>query len=276
MALFISVIARYPPVHVSCIGQSTGHAWSNECAAKQSNLRTNYLKMDIVMNQDERIEQFRKMAQANPDDDLAHFALGQALADAGRPAEAVNVLRHVLKINPGYSRAYVVLGDSQIITEDVDGAIETFQSGYAAAMSRGDLMPGLEMKQKLADLGETVSADAILQAAVDDVDIADEREPGPGEMRCARTKKIGKVMTDAPFADEVGQWIVQNISAESWDDWMEMSIKLINELRLDLGDTDAQRIYDEHMRDFLGVPTALFPAPVDDEDDTDDDATGDD
>ena len=105
--------------------------------------------MGVEMNQDERIEQFRKMAQANPDDDLAHFALGQALSDAGRPAEAVNVLRHVLKINPGYSRAYVVMGDSQLETEDVDGAIETFQAGYAAAMSRGDLMPGLEMKQKL-------------------------------------------------------------------------------------------------------------------------------
>ncbi|MEE2756267.1 MAG: Fe(2+)-trafficking protein [Myxococcota bacterium] len=214
--------------------------------------------MDSLMNQDERIEQFRKMAQANPDDDLAHFALGQALSDAGRPAEAVNVLRHVLKINPGYSRAYVVLGDSQLVTEDVDGAIETFQAGYAAAMSRGDLMPGLEMKQKLADLGETVSADAILQAAVVEVDADDAREPGPGEVRCARTKKIGKSMVDAPFADDVGQWILENISAESWDDWMEMSIKLINELRLDLGDRDAQRIYDEHMRDFLGVPMTLF------------------
>ena len=120
------------------------------------------------MNQDERIEQFRKMAQANPDDDLAHFALGQALVDAGRNAEAVNVLRHVLKINQGYSRAYVLLGDAQLATEDEMSAIETYQNGYAAAMSRGDLMPGMEMKSKLEALGETVSADAILAAAAPD------------------------------------------------------------------------------------------------------------
>ena len=62
---------------------------------------------------EERIEQFRKMAQANPDDDLAHYALGQALIDADRHAEAVNVLRHVIKLNAGYSRAYVLLGEAQ-------------------------------------------------------------------------------------------------------------------------------------------------------------------
>ena len=210
------------------------------------------------MNQDERIEQFRKMAQANPDDDLAHFALGQALADAERHAEAVHVLRHVLKINAGYSRAYVVLGDAQLTTEDEDGAIKTFQDGYAAAMSRGDLMPAMEMKQRLADLGETVSADAILQAAAQQNEAEDLREPEAGEIRCARTKRIGKQLVDAPFDDAVGHWIVDNISAESWEDWMEMSIKLINELRLDLGDAAAQRTYDEHLRDFLGVPGHLF------------------
>ena len=53
-------------------------------------------------------------------------------------------------------------------------------------------------------------------------------------------------------------WIVDNISKESWEEWMEMSIKVINELRLDLGDPLGQRTYDEHLRDFLGVPENLF------------------
>ena len=53
---------------------------------------------------DDRIEQFRKMAQANPEDDLAHFALGNALVEAERYAEAIPVLRHVVKINASYSR----------------------------------------------------------------------------------------------------------------------------------------------------------------------------
>ena len=74
---------------------------------------------------DDRIEQFRKMAQANPEDDLAHFALGNALVEAERYAEAIPVLRHVVKINASYSRAYVLLANAQFETEAETAAIET-------------------------------------------------------------------------------------------------------------------------------------------------------
>ncbi len=212
------------------------------------------------MNQDERIEQFRKMAKANPDDDLAHYALGQALVDAGRDAEAVNVLRHVIKLNPGYSRAYVLLGAAQQVNGDEDGAIETFQTGYAAAMNRGDLMPATEMKQRLADLGAAPDAarvfEAMNAAAEDDPDAG--RDPEEGEVRDARTGRIGQVMTFNPFGDEVGEWIQAHISQSSWEAWMEMSIKVINELRLDLGDPMGQKAYDDHMRDFLNIPESFF------------------
>lgn len=211
------------------------------------------------MNQDERIEQFRKMAKANPDDDLAHYALGQALIDAERHAEAVNVLRHVLKLNAGYSRAYVLLGQAQEVTDDVDGAIETYQKGYGAAMARGDLMPATEMKKLLADLGAAPSADALLFAINGQEEDPDAgREPGPDEVRCVRSRRIGQRMTFDPFGDQVGAYIQENVSKESWEDWMEMSIKVINELRLDLGDPEGQRVYDEHMRDFLNLPGTLF------------------
>lgn len=212
------------------------------------------------MNQDERIEQFRKMAKANPDDDLAHYALGQALVDAERHGEAVNVLRHVIKLNSGYSRAYVLLGTAQRTLGDEDGAIDTFQTGYAAAMNRGDLMPATEMKQRLAELGSAPDADKMMEAmnaaAGDDPDAG--REPEEGEVRCARTSRIGQAMTMNPFGDEVGAWIQDHISQQSWDDWMEMSIKVINELRLDLGDPMGQKAYDDHMRDFLNIPDRFY------------------
>ena len=35
-----------------------------------------------------RIEQFRKMAEADPDNELGHFSLGKAYLEADRPAEA--------------------------------------------------------------------------------------------------------------------------------------------------------------------------------------------
>lgn len=212
------------------------------------------------MDQEDRIEQFRKMAKANPDDDLAHYALGQALVDAGRHAEASNVLRHVIRLNAGYSRAYVLLGVAQETQGDLDGAIETFQRGYAEAMNRGDLMPATEMKQRLGALGSAPDPEKMVEvmqsAAEADPDAG--REPGVGEVRDARTGRIGQAMKFDPFGDELGAWIQAHISQESWDAWMEMSIKVINELRLDLGDAAGQKVYDDHMRDFLHMPPALF------------------
>ncbi len=207
---------------------------------------------------DQRIEQFRKMAQANPDDDLAHYALGQALIDAERNAEAINVLRHVIKLNAGYSRAYVLLGQALEATGDVDGAVATYQTGYGAAMSRGDLLPANDMKARLSRRGHTPSMDALvgLDDPADDPDAG--RDPGPDEVRCARSRRIEPKMTSNPFDDEVGAYIETHIGQASWEAWMEMSIKVINELMLDLGDPEGQRAYDEHMRDFLMLPPTLF------------------
>ena len=116
------------------------------------------------------------MAQANPDDDspTSHTA---KLFDSDRFAEAINVLRHVVRLNDG-TRAYVLLGQSQL-EQDHDSAIETFQQGHAAAMNRGDLMPATEMKQKLTELGASVSA-AVL-ALLNETGPEDEREPEEGE-----------------------------------------------------------------------------------------------
>ncbi|MEE2786801.1 MAG: Fe(2+)-trafficking protein [Myxococcota bacterium] len=212
----------------------------------------------------ERIEQFRKMAQANPDDDLAHFALGQALFDAERYDETINVLRHVLKINQTYSRAYVLMGIAQVKIDDEDSAIETFQRGYAAAMNRGDLMPATEMKQRLTDMGAAIDPDAFIEFEAQTPDPDEGREPEEDEVRCGRSRRIGKRMTFDPFGDEIGAYITANISQESWEDWIEMSIKVINELRLDLGDVHGQRTYDEHMRDFLNLPAHLFEGRYED------------
>jgi Fe-S cluster biosynthesis and repair protein YggX len=205
------------------------------------------------MTEDERIEQFRKMAKANPDDDLAHFALGQALHDAGRHAEAAVVLKHVLKLNDGYSKAYVLLGGSLDAVGDPDGAVEVWLRGHEAAAQRGDLSLVVETENLLRARGvEPPRPESAPAPAVDD------REPGPGEVRDRRSGRIGARLKFDPFGDEVGAYIQENVSQESWDAWMEMSIKVINELRLDLGDPEGQRLYDLHMRDFLRLPPELF------------------
>ena len=62
----------------------------------------------------ERIEQFRKMAEADPTNEVGHFSLGRELllAAGDGPAGAVPSLRRVVEINPNISKAYQLLGQA--------------------------------------------------------------------------------------------------------------------------------------------------------------------
>ena len=57
-----------------------------------------------------------------------------------------------------------------------------------------------------------------------------------------------------PFKDELGQRIYQSICADCWNEWLRnYSIKVINELHLDLSTEPGQAEYDRYMREFLGL-----------------------
>ncbi|MFN3199877.1 MAG: Fe(2+)-trafficking protein [Bradymonadia bacterium] len=212
------------------------------------------------MNPSERIEEFRKMAQANPEDELAHFALGQALLNADRPGEAIGALKYVLRLNEEFSKAWVLLGEAHAGSGDDLKAVEIWQQGYEVALKQGHLMPANEIKAHLEAQGAPipeVTAGGPVEAVVED-----DRPLEEGEIRDHRTGRIGQKMQFNPFADEVGDWIQAHITQDSWQDWMEMSVKVINELRLDLGDPQAQQVYDQYMKDFLAIPENLFEGKV--------------
>jgi tetratricopeptide (TPR) repeat protein len=47
-----------------------------------------------------RIEQFKKMAEADPTNELGHFSLGKAYLDAQMPGPAIASFGRVLELNP--------------------------------------------------------------------------------------------------------------------------------------------------------------------------------
>ena len=49
------------------------------------------------------------------------------------------------------------------------------------------------------------------------------------------------------------EWIRDNISAETWHEWIGQGTKVINELRLDFSREEDQAVYDQHMYEFLGI-----------------------
>jgi Fe-S cluster biosynthesis and repair protein YggX len=201
---------------------------------------------------DERIERFETMANADPDNEMAHFSLGSAYLEAGRAAEAAQSLERCMQLNPEMSKAYQLAGEAMIRAGWVDRAVETLNSGFEIAASKGDLMPQKAIEELLESIGR--------EAPTLDIDVArmarELREKGA--FVCTRTGRPGTQLDEPPMRGPIGAWIRDNISAETWRDWIGQGTKVINELRLDFSREEDQATYDQHMYEFLGMDDALI------------------
>ena len=152
---------------------------------------------------DSRIEQFKKMANDDPSNELGHFSLGRTYLESGRHADAIPSLERVIQINPNQSKAYQLLGQALLGADRRDEAIRTLTQGLQVAHSRGDLMPRNEMRQILQDLGAPVPE---LTEAARPVVAA-----GEGEVLCRRCGKVKPRLPRQPFKSEFGKQIYENI-----------------------------------------------------------------
>src|SRR5947209_2230332 len=102
----------------------------------------------------ERIAQFRKMANDDPENELGHFRLGQLFQEAGQFEDAVQSFRRTLELSPQFSKVYQLLAATLLQLNRRDEAIQTLQQGFAVADERGDNMPRDEMAKMLVQLGQ--------------------------------------------------------------------------------------------------------------------------
>lgn len=199
----------------------------------------------------DRIAQFRKMANDDPENELGHYRLGQLLAEAGQHEEAVQSYRRTLELSPQFSKVYQLLAQSMIELQRKDEAVATLKQGYQVADERGDRMPRDAMKDLLEKLGEQAPAPAAgkPQAAA---------SGGGDGFRCQRMMcpygGSAEQLPRPPFNDATGRLIHEKVCAGCWNEWLKnQSIKVINELRLDLSTERGQEEYDRYMREFLGL-----------------------
>jgi Fe-S cluster biosynthesis and repair protein YggX len=190
-----------------------------------------------------QLDEMKQRAEADPNDEIAHFSLGRALLDAGQPADAAKALQRVIALNPNIAKAYQLLGDAQIKTGHRDFAITTLTEGIHIAHRRGDLMPKNEMIKMLEGLGAPVPQFADPKTAA----------VSAGEVFCKRHGAVGPKLEKPPFRNDFGKEIYENICANCWKEAIAFGTKVINELRLPLADPQAQKAWDQHIREFLNL-----------------------
>jgi tetratricopeptide (TPR) repeat protein len=198
----------------------------------------------------ERIAQFRKMANDDPDNELGHYRLGQLLMENKEYEQAAASFRRTLELSPQFSKVYQLLGATHLALNQREDAIKVLRQGFSIADERGDNMPRDEMGKMLTQLGELPP-------------ILKKREsegPGGDGFHCQRPGCIAgsraRQLPSPPLGTEkaLGQRILETVCADCWNDWLRnMSIKVINELRLDLSTERGADEYDRHMREYLGL-----------------------
>ena len=68
---------------------------------------------------------------------------------------------------------------------------------------------------------------------------------------CPRCGEDKPAMDRAPIPGPAGQEIRQRVCGDCWQEWLHMEVMVINELRLNFMDPEAQAVLAQHMREFL-------------------------
>ncbi len=199
----------------------------------------------VRMELNQRIAQWENMTEADPDNDMAWFSLGSAYRDAERYEEADKALARAIELNPAQSRAMQLRGQVLIQLNRTEEAAAVLTDGYKSAAARGDTMPMRAMGALLEKLGKPVPQVEQPQPAA----------PAAGENQIIdrRTGRPGTRLPDPPMRGPVGKFIYDHYSLETWREWIGQGTKVINELRLDFSNDTHQKVYEQHMLEWLGV-----------------------
>ena len=195
------------------------------------------------MDPEKRITQFEQLVAEDPGNDMAHFSLGGAYAQAGRHEDAARVYIKAVEVNEGLSKAYQLAGAAYVAAGRNDDAADVLRRGYVVAAGRGDLMPKNAIADLLREIGSEIPETP-----------EEKAKPKPdGSFVCSKTGRPGTKMPRPPFRGGVGSWIQEHIAKETFDEWIGLGTKVINELKLDLSNDEHDAVYDYAMRRFIGL-----------------------
>ncbi len=102
--------------------------------------------------QQQRIEKWRKLVEANPDHELARFSLGSALFDEGRFADAEPHFARALELKGDWVMAYILRAKCLIRIGRAAEAKPLLEKGRDHSIQQHHQSPVEEIDAILADL----------------------------------------------------------------------------------------------------------------------------
>jgi Fe-S cluster biosynthesis and repair protein YggX len=70
---------------------------------------------------------------------------------------------------------------------------------------------------------------------------------------CRRCGQEGPALPRPPLRNALGAEIQKTVCADCWKEWERAEVMVINELRLNFMDPEAQQVLERHMREFLAL-----------------------
>ena len=195
---------------------------------------------------DDRIAQWEQMCREAPDD-MAYFSLGNSYKEAERWADAEAAYAKAIEYNPTMSRAFHMRGQALMKLDRNDEAGEVLTQGYTVSAERGDVMPQKSIGALLGKLGLDIPETEDFAAKKAAVEAAGD------QILDKRTGQPQAKLADPPMRGPVGAYIYANFGQDTWNEWIAMGTKVINELRLDFSNPAHQDTYEQHMLEWLGV-----------------------
>jgi len=81
-------------------------------------------------------------------------------------------------------------------------------------------------------------------------------------VQCVVLKREAEGLDAPPYPGELGERILENVSKEGWQRWLDRLTMIINENGLSTADPESIEVIEAHMRGFLFGETEMGEAPA--------------
>lgn len=82
----------------------------------------------------------------------------------------------------------------------------------------------------------------------------------PRIVHCAKLDQDLPGLARAPFPNDLGQYLYENLSKQAWDMWLAESVRYINTYRVDLSSREGTEFMLEQLKIWLGIEEGQLAA----------------